>query len=141
MKDQETKERFVELRAEGLSYQKIARELNVGKQPLINWSKQLSHDIENLRAISLEALQERYCVVARRRIELLGDKIQALHDELQYRNLEDIPTSKLFELLLKYAKSLKEEEMATRFSAESNMTLDEEVSNLFEPKTVDTWLA
>ena len=39
MKDQETKEKFVELRAKGLSFDRIAQELHVSKQSLINLGK------------------------------------------------------------------------------------------------------
>jgi len=41
MKDQQTKEKFIELRAKGLSFDKISRELRISKQTLINWSKKL----------------------------------------------------------------------------------------------------
>lgn len=41
MKDQETKERFIELRAKGLSFDKISKELKVSKQILIDWSRGL----------------------------------------------------------------------------------------------------
>lgn len=51
MKDQETKERFVELRAKGWSFDRIARELKVSKQTLINWSRELALQIGNLKAI------------------------------------------------------------------------------------------
>jgi len=58
MKDTETKTRFVELRAQGLSFAKIAEEIGVSKQSLIAWSKDLRLEIENLKQIELEALRE-----------------------------------------------------------------------------------
>jgi len=109
MKDQETKERFIELRAKGLSFEKIARQLKVSKQTLINWSKELSTIISNLRAIELEALQEKDYLTKSARIELFGERLEAIKTELDRRDLSEIPTAKLFEFLEKYGRILKEE--------------------------------
>ena len=56
MKEQEIKTGFVELRAKGWSYDRIAQELKVSKQTLIIWSKELACEIANLKAIELETL-------------------------------------------------------------------------------------
>ena len=58
MKDQETQQRFIELRAQGLSYARIAQELNVCKRTLIHWSRKFQFDLQNRCAIEREALQE-----------------------------------------------------------------------------------
>ena len=47
----ETKEKFIELRAKGWSFDKIAKELGKAKQTLINWSKELEDEIDNLKAL------------------------------------------------------------------------------------------
>ncbi|MHC4278182.1 MAG: transposase, partial [Planctomycetota bacterium] len=99
MKPDETKEQFIELRAKGLSFDKIAKELGVSKQALINWSKELSLEVSNIKAIQLEALQEKYYVLKEKRIELFGEKLKAINDELSKRDLSDIPTERLLDLL------------------------------------------
>jgi len=109
MKDQETKERFVELRARGLSFDKISKELKVSKQTLIDWSRGLQEEIGNLKAIELEALQEKYFLTKEKRIELFGERLKAIKEELDKRDLKDVSTDKLIELLLKYHRILKEE--------------------------------
>jgi len=48
MKEQTVKERFLALRAQGLSFEKIARQLKVSKQTLINWSREFRYEISNL---------------------------------------------------------------------------------------------
>jgi|SRR5262245_27921384 len=101
MKEQEIRNRFVDLRAKGWSYERIAKELKVSKQSLINWSKQLSLEISNLRTIQLESLQEEYYLLKTQRIEILGQKLKAVKEELDQRNLADIPTEKLFNILFK----------------------------------------
>jgi len=109
MKDQQTKEKFIELRAKGLSFDKISRELRTSKTDFINWSKELQEEIANLKAVELEALQEKYYLAKEKRIELFGEGLKAIKKELEKRDLKDIPTGKLIELLLKYHRILKEE--------------------------------
>ena len=41
----ETKHRFIELRAKGYSFDKIALELNKAKQTLIDWSRELKEAV------------------------------------------------------------------------------------------------
>ena len=45
MKDAQTQQQFVLLRAEGRSFNRIAEELNVSKPTLINWSRKFQFDI------------------------------------------------------------------------------------------------
>ncbi|MDI6809868.1 MAG: helix-turn-helix domain-containing protein [Candidatus Eisenbacteria bacterium] len=115
MKDQETRLKFVELRAKGLSFSSIAKELRVSKQTLMDWSKDLEEDIANLRAIELEALQEEYYLTVRRRVELLGERLKSVKEELDKRDLKEIPTEKLFDLLLRCSSLLKEEYIEPHF--------------------------
>ena len=115
MKDQETKSKFVELRAKGWSFDRIANELNVSKPTLIHWGKELELDIRNLKAIELESLQERFYMRKVQRIELFGEKLQAIRSELDKRDLTDLSTEKLFDLLIKYTNVLNSEATETVF--------------------------
>jgi hypothetical protein len=119
MKDEATRNRFVELRALGWSYDRIAKELTVSKQSLISWSKQLSLEISNLRAIRLESIQEQYSLLKSQRIEILGQKLKAIKDELDRRNLTDIPTEKLFNILFKGLAILERDVPELTFQDES----------------------
>jgi DNA-binding XRE family transcriptional regulator len=123
MKDQPTKERFIELRANGWSFDRIAKELKVSKQTLVAWSKELTLEIANLRAIELEALQEKYFLLKGKRIELFGEKLKTIREELDKRNLKDVPTEKLFDLLLKCFAVLEREAVETVFQEETDNPL------------------
>jgi len=120
LKDQETKEKFLELRAQGLSFDRIAKKLKASKQTLINWSKELEMEIANRRAIALESLQEKFYMTKARRIEVFGAKFQAIKDELDKRNLSEIPTEKLFDFFIKYSNVLKSEITETVFKGSEN---------------------
>ena len=50
METTELKERFIDLRAKGWSFDKIAKETGKAKQTLIDWSKELQDEIANRKA-------------------------------------------------------------------------------------------
>ena len=139
MKDQKTKEKFIELRAQGFSFDRIAKELRVSKQTLIVWSKELELEIANLKAIELEALQEKYYLLKQKRIELFGEKLKALKNELDKRNLEEISTKDLFGLLEKYGKLLKEESIELEFQKRDFEKLDSMLPEITGFERVSSW--
>jgi hypothetical protein len=136
VKDQETKNRFVELRAMGWSYGRIAQKLKVSKQTLINWSKELSLQIANLRAIEMETLKEEYSLLKSQRIELLGQKLKAIKEELDKRNLAEIPTEKLLNIFLKGHAILERDEIELVFQQETSG-----LDLLGDLNSVTTWKA
>jgi len=105
----ETKERFIDLRAKGWSFDKIAKELGKAKQTLIDWSKELQDEIANLKALELEALYESYYLLKENRLQTLGAMLTKIKEEIERRDLSDVPTDKLLDLLLKYNSQVKEE--------------------------------
>lgn len=105
----EIKQEFVELRAKGWSYTRIARRLKVSKSTLSNWRGELEEEIASLKAIELEALQEEFYLLKEGRIRLLGEQVKAIRKELEKRDFSDVPTDKLLDILLRYQSSLKEE--------------------------------
>jgi hypothetical protein len=110
----ELKADFVQLRAKGLPYVRIAERLGVAKSTLANWNAELEAQIASARAMELEALQEEFFLLKEGRIRLLGEQLQRLRQELANRDLSSVPTDKLLELLLKYQIVLKEESVEVR---------------------------
>jgi len=105
----ETKEKFIELRAKGCSFDKIAKEIGKAKQTLIDWSKELQDEIANRKALELEALYETYYLQRESRLQTFGAMLTKIKEEVENRDLSDVPTDKLLELLLKYNSQVKEE--------------------------------
>ena len=60
MQDEKTVQRFIELRAGGWTYARLMAELTVSKPTLIAWSRKFQYQIQNLKAIEMEALRERW---------------------------------------------------------------------------------
>jgi len=96
MKDNETKARFLELRGQGLPLKRIADEIGVSKTTLVNWEQDFKEQIDNLRAIELEALYDKYFLSVRKKVEFFGDVLSRIQGELETRDLSTIPTDKLF---------------------------------------------
>jgi hypothetical protein len=105
----ETKNRFIELRAKGWSFDKIALELSKSKQTLLDWSKDLKEEIDKRKALELELIYESYYLIKKHRLQSLGDLLLRLQTEISNRDLTGIPTEKLLDLYLKYNNQVKEE--------------------------------
>ena len=110
----EVKSQFIELRAKGWSYLKIARKLKVSKNTLASWGAELDGDIASLRAVEMEALHEKYFMTKEARIQLLGEQLKEIKAELKRRGLEAVSTEKLLEMELKWYQALQAEYVETR---------------------------
>ena len=115
MKDLELKDKFVELRATGKSFASISAELGVSKSTLIDWSKDLTIEIKNLRQIHLESIREKYRFGVEKRIELFGQQLQNIQTELSKRDLSQIPIERLFNFLLKFGSELNTDDFSLTF--------------------------
>lgn len=140
MKSEKIKEKFIELRAQGLSFDKIAKKLKMSKQTLITWSKELYREIHNLKTLELEVLYEKYYFLKRNRIELFGEQLKAIKEELQKRDFSKISTERLLELLPRYYGHLKEECPELTVLKESDKTVNEMMQeDPLNSKSVLTW--
>jgi len=110
---EEQKSKFIHLRAKGLSYAKIAKELKVSTSTLTNWNQELLEEIAKAKAMELEALQEEYFMLKEGRIKLLGGQLKTIQEEINGRDLSKVSTDRLMELQLRYFGELKTEYVAT----------------------------
>jgi len=131
----ETKEKFIELRAKGWSFDKIAKELGKAKQTLIDWSKELEDEIANLKALELEALYEKHYLLKENRIETFGVLLRKLKDEVMSRDLSDVPTDKLLDLFLKYNNQIREEIVEPIYKSSQELIEERQDRELLEELT------
>ena len=103
----EQKAEFIQLRAKGLPYVRIAERLGVATSTLANWNAELEAEIASARAMELEALQAEFFVLKEGRITILGEQLQRLRGELASRGLTEVPTERLLELLLRILEHLQ----------------------------------
>lgn len=109
MKPVEDKERFIELRASGLSYDAIAEQMNVSKPTLITWSRLLSKELSNARSARMDELFERFAVSKSKRVELFGGIMNGILAELSKRDLKEVSTEGLIKLALRYGAAMRDE--------------------------------
>ena len=134
MKNQDDKEKFIELRAGGLSYDDIAVALKVSKPTLLSWGKELHRDISTARTLRLDELFEKFAVSKAKRIEAFGERLNAILGELVKRDMTDVPTVSLLALALKYGENMRYE-----FEPLSLQGADKELDWSAAGKIEDKW--
>ena len=103
MIDSETTKRFIELRAQGWTFDRLVGELNVSKPTLIAHSRKYQFEIQNLKAIELEALSQRWLASTTDRVNALGQQLRKIEEELAKRDTAELKTPQLYSL----ARSLR----------------------------------
>jgi len=107
MIDSETKLKIVELRSKDYSIARIAKQLKLGKQTVVDTVKEMRDEIATLQAVQLDALYEAESLSVSARIKRLSALLGKLQAELDSRSLADLPTEKLVDLYLKTASTLE----------------------------------
>lgn len=102
----ETKLQIIELRSQSKSIARIAKEVKVSKQTVVDVCKDMDSEIQSLHAIQLETLYEEQKVSTEERIKRLSSLLARIQEELDARTLEDVPTDKLVDMYLKTASAL-----------------------------------
>jgi hypothetical protein len=115
MHDQETVRRFIELRADGWSFSKIAAELKVSKPTLIGWSRKHHFEIHNLRVIETEALAEKLLAGRQQRWQALARDLGRVETELAKRDLSEVTTGRLLGLAAMLRREVGRETCTVRF--------------------------
>lgn len=131
----ETKERFIELRAKGWSFDKIAKELGKAKQTLIDWSKELQDEIANRKALELEALYENYYLLKEAKIKKYGAILSKITNELESREFNNVPTGRLLELYLLYFERLSQEIVEPIYKSSQELIEERQDRELLEELT------
>lgn len=98
--------RFLTLRAEGKSYDAIAKELKTSKPTLMQWSKLFENEIKDLQFESFLKIKEAYSWSVKTKYEMILKQLSKIDDaileaDLSSSNIKDLFTIKnslLFQL-------------------------------------------
>ena len=123
MHTEETKNKFIELRAKGWSFDRIAQELGVSKRTLIRWQEESGVQIENLRQIELERVQERLLGSQAEQLEALIVEYQRYRAELLTRDPGRVPQYMLFRIVARLRDQLERRLVTPRFQPEPQPAL------------------
>jgi transcriptional regulator len=124
MTDRDTENRIIELRARGKSYSTIASELKIGKQTALDVCKKYKEQIATLQALELEQLYEEQRITSTERITAIASLMQRVREEIDSRDLSQVPTEKLIDLYLKQSSALREEIIEPNFQSTEEQNRD-----------------
>ena len=113
MNDVQKQVNFIQMRAMGISFAKISEKLGISKPTLIKWSKDFELEIQNLRTIEQEALREQYLITKEKRIQMLGESLDKVKQEIAKRDFSEITTEKLLFINIKLLQEIKAEETSS----------------------------
>ena len=116
MNDIEKQQRFVCLRAEGWTFDRLTEELQTSKPTLIKWSRKFQYEIQNHGAILRERLEQKWLSTLEARINALGEKLQKVETELAKRDVSSLSTGHLFSLADSLRRQIKREIGDIKFS-------------------------
>jgi hypothetical protein len=102
MRSMENEFKFIELRAKGWSFDRIAKEINVSKPTLIKWSRKHSVEIENQRQLEMDLLRETLKLDRRSRFNVMSSIISKLESRISAANFDELPLEKALAAWVKY---------------------------------------
>ena len=120
MHDDTTVQRFIELRAQSWSYARIMTELNVSKPTLIAWSRKHQFQIQNLKAIELEALNEKWLASTTDRVNALGEQLRKVEAAISQRDVGELTTPQLHALARSLRRQISQATGPTLFTVPLN---------------------
>lgn len=109
MLSDETKTKFVMMRAEGKSHRAIAAALHISRNTCGSWDTMLKEKIAEQRADVLAKLYQTYYMTREARIKQLGKTLKAIDRALTAADLTKLSPDKLLDFKLKYMMLLKAE--------------------------------
>lgn len=105
----ESRSKFVEMRAAGLSYRTIADRLGLSRATLVSWNREFADEIATVRAREVEELHAKYLMMKEHRLQIFGEQLERMRDELRKRDLGEVSTAELLRLFLRCYRALSME--------------------------------
>jgi transposase len=109
MHTEEKRNQFIELRAAGLSFDKIAADIGVTKKTLIDWSREFADDIEDLKTMAREHLRERLIGTQEQFCGRIVAHFNRLDAEFGKREFKYSPTESVFRMMLSARETIVKE--------------------------------
>ena len=109
MKTKEQKEKFIQLRAEGNSFESISKNLNISKTTLISWSNKLKKEVNNLEFLKYQSILEQYKLTKHKRIEFLSGHINKINEALDSKDYKELSIQELLGLKDQFVSKLHKE--------------------------------
>jgi len=109
VKTTDLKEKFIELRAAELSFDKIALQIDASKPTLIKWDKEFSKEISKLKEIRFEKILETYQANKEKRITRLARELKDAWDAFEKQDYKDLTKREILLMIIRMERRLIEE--------------------------------
>jgi transcriptional regulator with XRE-family HTH domain len=95
----EKQQKFIELRAEGLSFDEIAKKVNISKPTLIKWSRELKDKIDEVSQIIEEQFLAEQRIKNIARAQKISEELDRAYTALSNTNYEDMSKKDLINII------------------------------------------
>lgn len=109
MKEQETIDKFIQLRAEGKSYDKISKLINVSKPTLLAWGRKHQNKIDELKILRYESILEQQKVTQEERITRLAKELNNAWEAFEKKEYDNLTKRELLLIIMRLERGLREE--------------------------------
>ena len=109
--------KFVKLRIDGKSLTEVAKELDVSKQTLINWSKdeEVQNHVRFARQMRVQACLHDLKLNGEAQATFYANLYKKIQDEVLSRDLSNVSTSRLIHMMEKVDERLRKNIKSERF--------------------------
>ena len=122
--------RFMEMRAGGYSFGKIAAEMGISKPTLIKWAVQYEDEIETLAATELEMVLDRHGLIRQQEAEAIATQLERVGKAIEAQDLNKLPLRDLLLMKNNLEGKLAEYVHASRIHTGTDMPK----RNIFKPE-------
>jgi len=133
----EEAEQFIQLRAKGLSFDKIAEQTGISKPTLLKWQKSYNKEIDEAMFFELQNTLEQYQVMRKNRVEVIAELLASALGEMKQRagsqSLTRLPTDKLVSLVLTLEERLQKETESRTLEYSSARDMEYLLSSFVSP--------
>jgi hypothetical protein len=122
-KKEDLLEKFVEMRISGKTFAEISEALEVSKQSLIGWSKEVEtkETISMGKLMRLQSTLKIFELDREARVQRFAVLAQKINAELEKRDLSEIPTDKLLKMAVVNERRLDDALQIITFQDEQNV--------------------
>ncbi len=106
---------FLELRANGISFDDISKQIKVSKPTLVKWSKLFKDEINDLKALSILALKEEYQYTQKSQYKTLLKHLNKVDKAIEEKDLSKVSIKDLMMLKNDILEKLYKMEKETNF--------------------------
>ena len=119
---------FIGLRAEGISFNAIAKELKVSKPTLIQWSKLFENEIKDLQFDTFVTIKESHAWSSRQKYETMIKQLGKIDDAILEADLSQSNIKDLFTVKTNLLMQL--ETMEKKISADTKLNQTDDFGNV-----------